>query len=81
MTATFSDDEIASVYNQGADLLDRGDVAGATNLFRLLALVAPTDQGVWEALAKCHEAEGEHDVAESLLVLSKSIQNIQDEVS
>ena len=75
----FSDDEIAAVYNKGADLLDQGNVQDATKLFRLLALVAPADQGVWEALAKCHELEGEQTIADALLVVSENIQALQSQ--
>ena len=54
-------------------LMGRGEHAQASDLLRVLVLAAPREIAVWDALAECHEAQAQIDVAESLRSLGRLI--------
>jgi Flp pilus assembly protein TadD len=71
------DDEQAAfdaLFNRAADLHDAGNVEAAAALLRSLTIINPLDQGVWRALAACHDEVGEDDVGEMLLSISEQLQ-------
>ena len=64
---------IDAAFNLAVTNYRAGDLPGAMDILRLLTLVAPRDQGVWRALARCHEDAGEHEVAEKLRWVGQTI--------
>lgn len=64
---------ISAVFNQAVESAQAGDLQQATLLLQRLTLLAPTDDGVWRALAWCHDQQGESEVADHLLWLGQTI--------
>ena len=62
----FGPEDADAIHAVGRVLLDSGDAFGAADVFRLLALVAPTASRSWTALAACHEARGDLERARAL---------------
>jgi Flp pilus assembly protein TadD len=73
MQAVVSQAAVDAAFNIAVDRYEAGDLGGAMNILRLLATVAPSDEGVWRALARCHEELEQPEVAEFLRNLSTTI--------
>jgi Flp pilus assembly protein TadD len=54
---------VEALYATGHWLFSEQRAHDAANVFRALALVAPTDERSWLALGACHEALGQPDLA------------------
>lgn len=63
-----------AMFNLAVDCYEKGDVRGALEMFQVLSLVNPSDEGVWAAMARCHEDLDEGAVAVFLRSLSGEIQ-------
>jgi uncharacterized protein HemY len=55
--------EVAAFYEVGRMLYDSSDFQRAAEVFRLVALLDPTNGDGWQALGACHEQQGELGVA------------------
>ena len=64
---------ISAVFNKAVESSQAGDLRTAALLLQRLTLLAPTDVGVWRALARCHDQFGESEVAEHLRWLGQSL--------
>jgi Flp pilus assembly protein TadD len=64
---------INAAFNQAVEGYEAGDVRKAKRILQFLAVLAPTDAGVWRALARCHEDEGDVDVAGNLRWLGDAL--------
>lgn len=64
---------VDAAFNVAVRRYEAGDLDAAMDIFRALALIAPTDGGVWRALARCHEEVGEPEVAEKLRWLGRAL--------
>lgn len=54
---------IETLYAMGYWLLESSRHEEAADVFRAMALAAPSDERAWLALASCHEAVGQHRIA------------------
>ncbi len=69
-TSPFSsapDAVVEAVYATGHWLFERSRYADAATVFRVMARVAPTDERGWLALAYCHQAVEQDDIALEML--------------
>ncbi len=73
MQAVVSQAAVDAAFNIAVDRYEAGDVDEAMHLLRLLAMVAPSDRGVWLALARCHDELEQSETAEFLRNLSTII--------
>lgn len=64
---------INGAFNAAVERYQAGNVRSAMLILQRLTLVAPTDVGVWRALARCHEELGEGDTADKLRWLSETL--------
>lgn len=64
---------INGAFNAAVERYQAGNVRTAMLILQRLTLVAPTDVGVWCALARCHEELGEAEVADKLRWLGKAL--------
>jgi Flp pilus assembly protein TadD len=66
--ATVSPEPIGwlAAYELALDLMERGKLGPAVDLLRSLALARPRETCVWQALAACHDAAGDSEVADEL---------------
>jgi Flp pilus assembly protein TadD len=69
----FGAEDADSIHAVGRVLFERGDHDGAGHVFRLLALVAPTQSRSWTALASCHDVIGDTDRARALYRLALEV--------
>jgi Flp pilus assembly protein TadD len=46
--------------------MERGKYAPAVDLLRSLAIARPREERIWQALAACHDAAGDLEIAETL---------------
>ena len=53
-------------FNYAVSSYEAGDWVTTMNILRFLSILAPTDAGIWRALARCHEDLGEEGIAEYL---------------
>lgn len=68
------DDEQQDTTHALAQMLyERGDIIPALDVFRLLALCAPSRARSWFSIAACHEALGDEERAAALYELSASV--------
>ncbi len=58
-----SDAVVEAVYATGHWLFERSRHADAATVFRVMARVAPADERGWLALAYCHQAVDQDDIA------------------
>lgn len=54
-----TEEELAECYFRGVSALERGDITRARRELDVLVLDAPRFAPAWDALARCHEAEGD----------------------
>ncbi|HEU4405473.1 MAG TPA: tetratricopeptide repeat protein [Polyangiaceae bacterium] len=64
---------VNAAFNQAVKRHAEGDLGKAMNILQFLTILAPTDAGVWFALARCHDDAGEPEVAERLRWLGRSL--------
>jgi hypothetical protein len=60
---------IESLYATGKWFLDQGDPLKAVDIFRVLVLVASSDERGWLGIGACHDALGQQAVALDLYTL------------
>lgn len=71
----------ASMHDAGLDLLlgvlrrslTAGDTHKALRILRALAIAFPAEQGIWQGLARCHDALEQTTVAASLRAIGDAI--------
>jgi Flp pilus assembly protein TadD len=73
MTQTYSAEAVDAAFNVAVDHYEAGRLDRAMELLQFLAFVAPTDRGVWRALARCHEDLGQSEVGAFLISLSETL--------
>ena len=62
------------LYQRARRLMVQESYSSAADVLRMLALAAPGEPDVWNALADCHDAEGRSDIGDSLRSLGRLIQ-------
>jgi predicted Zn-dependent protease len=67
-------DAIGAVFNVAVARYGAGAIDEAIAILQLLSFLAPTDKGVWLALAQCHEELGQEAVADRLRCLAEQIE-------
>jgi tetratricopeptide (TPR) repeat protein len=65
--APASDAVVEAVYATGHWLFERSRYADAATVFRVMARVGPMDERGWLALAYCHQAIDQDDIALEML--------------
>lgn len=69
-------DAVNAVFNVAVERYGAGAIDEAIAILQLLSFLAPTDRGVWLALAQCHEELGQEAVADSLRSLADRIEEV-----
>lgn len=69
----FGPDDAEGIHAVGRMFFDRGDHQDAMHVFRLLALVAPSQPRSWTALGSCHEVLGDFERARALYMIALSL--------
>ena len=67
-----------AVFNAAVEQHEQGRVVEALEILQLLSLLDPRDEGVWRALARCHEDLGQPDVAGFLRSLGAQIHRMEE---
>ncbi len=62
------------MYETALVLMAKGEHAMAADLLRVLAIAAPNEPEVWQALATCHDEQNQVDIAEALRSLGRLLQ-------
>jgi Flp pilus assembly protein TadD len=63
------------VYEKARGFMAHGEYSKAADILRVLALAAPRETEIWNALAACHDAEDRSDIGDALRSLSQLIQS------
>lgn len=67
-----------AMFNLGVDRHEQGKIEEALRLFQLLSFLAPRDQGVWLALARCHDDLGQPAEASFLRSIGQQIAELAE---
>ncbi|HEX9295854.1 MAG TPA: hypothetical protein VF881_08460 [Polyangiaceae bacterium] len=65
------------MYDAALGFMAKGEQSKAADLLRVLALAAPTEPEVWEALATCHDEQNQRDIGEALRALGRMLERSQ----
>ncbi len=57
------------IFNVAADYYAAGALDDAMAILQMLTLLSPADDGVWRALAQCHDDLGQTTVADELRLI------------
>lgn len=75
---TWTEAESAAIRDLAAQLFERGHVERAADLLRALIVATPKDRTAWHALAGCHDALDETELAESLRALGDYVAELDE---
>ena len=70
--------QLDAVFNAAIDQHEQGRVVEALEILQLLSLLDPRDQGVWRALARCHDDLGQPEVGGFLRSLGGQVGALEE---
>jgi Flp pilus assembly protein TadD len=66
-----------AAYELAVALFEKGDFGPAVDLLRSLALAEPHEERIWQALAQCHDAADDPEVAKALRTLGRLLGDVE----
>jgi Flp pilus assembly protein TadD len=65
------------MYERALGMMDQGEYGKAADVLRVLALAAPSEPDVWQALATCHDRQDRADIGDALRALGRMLEKQQ----
>jgi Flp pilus assembly protein TadD len=65
------------MYERALGMMARAEYGKAADVLRVVALAAPSESDVWQALAICHDRRDQTDIGDALRALGRMLEKTQ----